>query len=85
MKTTTGVRTQYLEMMTQNPKGAVLEDIVLMRRTLSDRVRIKASGGIYDLDYAIRIMKAGADQLGVSRGEELIREFERRFGNQAEL
>jgi deoxyribose-phosphate aldolase len=80
VKTTTGVRTQYLEMMNKNPKGAVLEDIVLMRKVLSDKVRIKASGGIYDLDYALELIKSGADQLGVSRGEELITEFKERYG-----
>ncbi|HUT66766.1 MAG TPA: deoxyribose-phosphate aldolase [Spirochaetota bacterium] len=85
VKTTTGVRTQYLEMMNKNPKGAVLEDIVLMRKVLSDKVRIKASGGIYDLDYALELIKGGADQLGVSRGEELIREFGSRYGNQVEV
>ena len=81
VKTTTGVRTQYLEMVNKNPKGAVVEDIVLMRKVLSEKVRIKASGGIYDLDYAFELIKSGADKLGVSRGEELIQECSERFGN----
>ena len=56
-----------------------------MRKTLSPNVKIKASGGIHDLDYALGLIRSGADQLGVSRGEELIREFYRRFGENIEL
>ncbi len=85
VKTTTGVQTQYLKLITENPKGAVLDDIVLMRRALSPDVLIKASGGIYDLDYAFKLLKNGADQLGVSRGEELIDEFVKRYGNEVDI
>ncbi len=85
VKTTTGVRTQYLNMIDPDPRGAVLEDIILMRKVLSDRVRIKASGGIYELDYALELIKNGAEQLGVSRGEELIEEFKRRFGDSVQI
>jgi deoxyribose-phosphate aldolase len=81
VKTTTGVRTQYLEQFTSKPLGAAVRDIELMRRVLSSHMKIKASGGIYTLDYALKLMEAGADQLGVSRGDELAREFAERFGN----
>ena len=79
VKTTTGVRTQYLEQFTKNPLGADVEDIKLMRRVLSPNIKIKASGGIYTLDYALKLMEAGVDQLGVSRGDQLAREFSERF------
>ncbi len=85
VKTTTGVQTQYLQIINENPRGAVVEDIILMRKVLGPGVRIKASGGIYGLDYALKLIKSGADQLGVSRGEELIMEFQRRFGESTEL
>ena len=94
VKTTTGVRTQYLELADGSPgaaaprvvpPGAVLEDIVLMRQVLSPKVKIKASGGIYDLDTALRLIKAGADQLGVSKGERLIKDFLSRFGKSVEI
>lgn len=80
VKTTTGVRTQYLQQFAENPIGAVVEDVELMRRVLSPQIKIKASGGIYTLDYALKLMEAGADQLGVSRGDQLAREFSERFG-----
>jgi len=85
VKTTTGVQTQYLYMINKNPIGAVVGDIILMRKVLGPGVKIKASGGIYTLDCALELIKNGADQLGVSRGEELIREFQRRYGESMEL
>jgi deoxyribose-phosphate aldolase len=85
VKTTTGVRTQYLEMMRENPRGAEVEEIRLMRSVLKPGTRIKASGGIYTLDYALELIRAGADQLGMSRGEEMVREFQSRYGERVEL
>jgi deoxyribose-phosphate aldolase len=89
VKTTTGVRTQYLELADAQPgavpPGAEIEDIVLMRKVLSPGIKIKASGGIYDLDRAVALLKAGADQLGVSRGEQLIKDFISRFGKSVEI
>ena len=89
VKTTTGVRTQYLELDAASakgrcvgaaPPGAVVEDIVLLRQVLAPKMKIKASGGIYDLDTALAMFRAGADQLGVSKGEQLIGDFQARFG-----
>ena len=75
VKTTTGVRTQYLLEINADPLGATVADMHLMRRVLGSKVKIKASGGIYTLDLAIELIRAGADQLGVSRGEKIIRKF----------
>jgi deoxyribose-phosphate aldolase len=89
VKTTTGVRTQYLELAGVSPgavpPGAEIEDIVLMRQVLSPKVKIKASGGIYDLDTALEMFRAGADQLGVSKGEQLIKDFTARFAKGVEI
>jgi deoxyribose-phosphate aldolase len=76
VKTTTGVRTQYLTQITADPVGATVADIRLMRKVLSPAVKIKASGGIYSLDFALELIREGADQLGMSRGEQIIREFQ---------
>lgn len=85
IKTTTGVRTQYLTQINPDPKGATLEDIKLMRKVLGKGMKIKASGGIDRLDFALSLMKAGADQLGVSKAEALIEEFRIRFGGGVDL
>ena len=85
VKTSTGVRTQYLQMVNSNPQGATIEDILLIRKTVSNNMRVKASGGIYTLDDALEFFRAGADQLGVSKGAELIKEFQVRFPNGIEI
>lgn len=85
IKTTTGVRTQYLAQINPDPKGATLGDIKLMRKVLGKTMKIKASGGIDSLDFALRLMKAGADHLGVSKAEALIEEFQKRFGDGVDL
>jgi deoxyribose-phosphate aldolase len=85
VKTSTGVRTQYLKLINQDPRGATLEDVALIRSSVSPNIKVKASGGIYSLDDAIDFIKAGADQLGVSRGAELIQEFQERFPSGVDL
>ena len=85
VKTTTGVRTQYLLNMTPEPRGAIVTDIKLMRRVLNPAVRIKASGGIYTLDFALELIRAGADQLGMSQGERIIRRFQEIYIDGVEL
>ncbi|QNF35723.1 deoxyribose-phosphate aldolase [Adhaeribacter swui] len=54
-------------------QGALVEDIMLMRDSLPDKVRIKASGGIRDFNFAQELIKAGADRLGTSVGVQLIK------------
>jgi deoxyribose-phosphate aldolase len=85
VKTTTGVRTQYLTQITAEPMGATVADIRLMRNALSPAVKIKASGGIYTLDFALELIREGADQLGMSRGEQIIRQFHEIYGAGLEL
>jgi deoxyribose-phosphate aldolase len=84
-KTTTGVRTQYLDMIREGARGAEVKDVKLMRAALGPSMKIKASGGIYTLDDALELIRAGADQLGVSRGEEIVGEFTSRYGERVEL
>jgi deoxyribose-phosphate aldolase len=85
VKTTTGVRTQYLAQITADPVGSTVTDIRLMRKVLSPTVKIKASGGIYTLDFALELIREGADQLGMSRGEKIIRQFHKVYGEGLEL
>jgi len=79
VKTSTGVRTQYLDLVNSDPQGATIEDVLLIRSAISEKMKVKASGGIYTLDDALDFLRVGADQLGVSRGAELIEEFKKRF------
>lgn len=52
--------------------GATIEDITLMRKTVSAKISIKASGGIKDRTHALALIKAGATRLGTSSGIALV-------------
>jgi len=56
------------------PGGATVEDVALMRRTVGDRMGVKASGGIRDLETAMRMVRAGANRIGTSVGRDIVRE-----------
>ncbi|MDU2110574.1 MAG: 2-deoxyribose-5-phosphate aldolase, partial [Peptoniphilus lacydonensis] len=51
--------------------GADKEDVALMKKSVSDKVRVKASGGIRDYKKAMEMVESGADRLGVSAGVEI--------------
>ncbi|WP_159883817.1 deoxyribose-phosphate aldolase [Paenibacillus puerhi] len=53
--------------------GATAEDIALMRRAVPESVGVKASGGIRDLETAVKMIEAGATRLGTSSGVALMR------------
>lgn len=46
--------------------GATYADIALMRAAVSDRVAVKASGGVRDIDTALGMYAEGATRLGTS-------------------
>ena len=51
---------------------ATVEDVALMKKNVSDGVKVKASAGIRDHEAAIALIKAGADRLGTSAGVAII-------------
>ena len=55
--------------------GAKVEDIQIMRSTLSSNVGIKASGGIKTFDFAEQLIQAGADRIGTSSAKKLLEEW----------
>lgn len=56
--------------------GATVDDVKLMKDTVGDRLEVKASGGIRDLNDALKMIEAGATRLGTSRGVSLINKEE---------
>ena len=46
--------------------GATVHDVEIMKRTVGDRCKIKASGGIHTREEAEALIAAGADRLGCS-------------------
>ncbi|MGB0453375.1 MAG: deoxyribose-phosphate aldolase [Bacteriovoracaceae bacterium] len=54
--------------------GAELEDIKLFYSILKGERKIKASGGIKNLEQALKFIEVGADRLGTSSGISIIKE-----------
>ena len=52
--------------------GATVEDVALMRKTVGDRLGVKAAGGIRDAETAVAMITAGANRLGCSAGIKII-------------
>lgn len=46
--------------------GATEEDVALMRKTVGEKMGVKASGGIHSYEDAIKMINAGATRLGCS-------------------
>ena len=52
--------------------GATAEAVSLMRKTVGDRLGVKASGGIRDRESALKMIEAGASRLGCSAGVKIM-------------
>ncbi|MDG6898560.1 MAG: deoxyribose-phosphate aldolase [Nitrososphaerota archaeon] len=58
---------------------ATVEDIRLLRSSVSKKVYVKASGGIRDLDNSLRLIEAGAEYLGTRAGAAILDELRERI------
>ncbi|MFZ2634811.1 MAG: deoxyribose-phosphate aldolase [Rectinemataceae bacterium] len=54
--------------------GATVEDIRLMKKTVGDALKVKASGGIRTRADAVAVLQAGADRIGASSGISIVGE-----------
>jgi len=63
------------------PSGATMDDLRLMRASVTDRVRIKAAGGIRTLDLLIEGLNAGMDRCGATATAAIIDDLRRRQGS----
>ncbi len=55
-------------------KGAVLEDIKLIKSIVGDKVKIKASGGIKNKELMVQFIQAGANRIGTSSAVKIVQE-----------
>jgi len=55
--------------------GATLDDVKLLAGVVKGRARVKAAGGIRDLDSCLAMIAAGADRIGTSAGVEIARQW----------
>jgi deoxyribose-phosphate aldolase len=62
------------------PTGATLEDLRLMRATVSPAVKVKAAHGVRTLDALLAVMEAGADRCGATRTATMLDDYTARTG-----
>ena len=52
--------------------GATVADVKLMKETVGDDLKVKASGGIHTKDEALALIEAGADRIGASSSIDIV-------------
>lgn len=61
------------------PGGATLEDLRLMRRSVSEKVQIKAAGGVRTLDALLAVIEAGVTRCGATATAKILDDFKARL------
>jgi len=56
------------------PGGATVADVMLMRKTVGDRLGVKAAGGIRTLKDCVAMIEAGANRIGSSSTVQILKE-----------
>lgn len=54
------------------PNGATVHAVSLMRKTVGDRLGVKASGGVHNWEEACEMVEAGASRIGASAGVAIV-------------
>ena len=54
------------------PNGATVHAVELMRKTVGDRLGVKASGGVHNWEEACAMIEAGASRIGASAGVQIV-------------
>jgi deoxyribose-phosphate aldolase len=60
-------------------KGATEHDLKLLRQNCSPSVKIKAAGGVRTLDQLLKVREYGADRVGASATEDIMKEAIKRY------
>lgn len=55
-----------------NKEGATLEAVAIMKKTVGDKAKVKAAGGVRNYQAALDFINAGADRLGCSSSVAVI-------------
>jgi deoxyribose-phosphate aldolase len=67
------VRADYVKTSTgYGTGGATHADLTLMRRAAPPHVKLKAAGGVRDLDQAVAVARLGCDRIGASKTAEIL-------------
>ena len=61
------------------PTGVKIEDLKLMRSSVSPRIGIKAAHGVRSLDAALEVIAVGVTRFGATQTERILEEFKKRL------
>ncbi len=61
-----------------SPSGATLEDLRLMRSTVSEKVQVKAAGSVRTLDAILEVIDVGCTRCGATATAVILDEFKQR-------
>ena len=61
------------------PSGATHEDLLLMRRTVSPHVQVKAAGGVRTLDDLLAVMALGVTRIGATQTKPILDDYRARI------
>jgi len=68
--------TEFIKTSTgYGPRGATVDDVLAIRAVIGSTCRVKASGGIKDLEAVKAMVAAGAERIGTSAGPAIMEEF----------
>ena len=74
VKTSTG----FAVVAADKPAGATIPDLLLMRDSVSSKVRVKAAGGVRTLDALLDVLSVGATRVGATATKAMLDEFDKR-------
>jgi deoxyribose-phosphate aldolase len=60
------------------PSGATIEDVKLMRASVSEKVQVKCAGGVRTLDALLAMIDAGVTRSGATTTASMLDEFKQR-------
>lgn len=79
------VKPDYIKTSTgMAPSGAKVEDVLLMKKTVGPDVKVKAAGGIRNLETFISMVEHGAERIGASAGIKILKELEEQLQEKKE-
>lgn len=79
VKTSSGFGFVKQENGDYNYKGATIEHLTLMRRHSGPDVKVKAAGGVRDLDYFLEVMETGTTRVGATATVTILEDAKKRF------
>lgn len=80
VKTSSGFGFVKQESGDYNYKGATIEHLTLMRKHSGPNVKVKAAGGVRDLDYFLEVMETGTTRIGATATIAILEDAKKRFG-----